>query len=42
MAHKETLTEKLTGHYLPFVIWGIGATMLLWVYVIGDYVLGTN
>lgn len=42
MEKKESLHDKLTGTYLPFVIWGLGACMMIWIYGIGDYVLGTN
>lgn len=40
MQHNPTLTEKLTGDALPFVIMGIGLTMVAWVYAIGDVVMG--
>ncbi|MGB0681261.1 MAG: hypothetical protein ACPGOV_01055 [Magnetovibrionaceae bacterium] len=37
---KQTISELLTGDYLPFVIFGIGATMLSWVFFAGDLILG--
>ena len=40
MEHTPSLSEKLTGEYLPFIIMGIGVGMLAWVYVIGDLVMG--
>lgn len=40
MQHNPTLAEKLTGEFLPFIIMGIGLTMLAWVYVVGDLVMG--
>jgi len=40
MEHTPTLTEKLTGDALPFIIMGIGLFMLSWVFFLGDLVTG--
>jgi len=40
MAHKQSLSDKLTGDALPYIIMGIGVVMLTWVFVVGDYVIG--
>lgn len=40
MSHQTTLTEKLTGDALPFLIMGIGILMLCWVFFLGDLITG--
>ena len=39
MARKLPWYEKLCSEYLPFIIWGLAAKMLGWLFL-GDYVKG--
>jgi uncharacterized RDD family membrane protein YckC len=37
MSQKPSVTDKLTSDHLPFLIMGIGLSMLVWVFGIGDF-----